>query len=210
MNLSYRTLKEQLSAALQDELPAHTAHKKIMQNRPTIHEIGEQLSTAKQSAVLCLFYQVKGEWKIVYIKRPEYEGVHSAQIGLPGGKKEASDIDHCATALREANEELNIQAKDVSLLGKLSPLYVPPSNFLIHPFIGIQLQRPNFILEKREVSGIIEIPLIHLLDERNLKTIEVSSSKFRFNTKGFEYKGEFIWGATAMISMEFVQLLKSI
>jgi len=210
LNLSYKALKDGLSKSLQEKLPAHSAHQKIMKNRPTIEELGKQMLGAKQSAVLCLMYQDEGEWKIVYIKRPKYEGVHSAQIGFPGGKREDSDRDYFETALREANEELNIQNDDVSILGKLSPLYVPPSNFLIQPIVGLQAHRPDFILEEREVSGIIEMPLTHLLSERHLKTRPVSSSLYSIKTKGFEYKNEFIWGATAMISMEFVQLIKRI
>lgn len=208
--MNYDILNKALSDRLKNPLPAHLAHQLIMKGRSPIDSLGDVIHNAKQSAVLCLVYPADEEWKIVYIQRPKYEGVHSAQIGFPGGKKEEGDINYRETALREANEELNIHPRDVEVLGGLSPLYVPPSNFLIHPFLAIQAHRPDFIMEEREVSGIIELPLKHLLDKNNLLPKEILVRNHLFVTNGFQYKEHFIWGATAMISMEIVQLLKEL
>jgi hypothetical protein len=81
-----------------------------------------------------------GVIRTVLMKRSDYDGTHSGQISFPGGKVEDVDVDIVATALREAEEEVNIKPSEVRVIGQLTELYISPSNFLVHPILGILRQ----------------------------------------------------------------------
>ena len=200
---------ERLKNRLLEKLPAHESHSKVMQHRKSLDQLGELPQGARRSAVLILLYPTNEELHTVFILRQSYKGVHSGQIGLPGGKVEPEDISLRDTALREANEELNIQREELELLGELSPLYVPPSNFVIHPFVAFQQNRPEFVPQEREVAAIIEYPIKELLGEEKLidTTVEVINGKLK--VKGFNLQEKILWGATAMIIQELIDVLES-
>lgn len=181
-----------------------------MSHRRALDKLGDIPKTAKQSAVLILVYPKAQQLHTVFILRSAYEGVHSSQIGFPGGKAEEYDRDLKATALREANEELNIQPDQLEVLGSLSPLYVPPSNFVINPFIAVQDHLPRFIPDKREVEKTIETPLLDLVGEDKLLSVKVNVQNGQLETKGFEVENKVIWGATAMIVKEFAEVLERV
>ena len=113
---------------------------------------------AKQSAVLVLLYPKEGETHFVLIERNTYEGVHSGQIGLPGGRVEPGDGSFEATALRETQEELGVNPKAVTMVRALSDVYIPPSNFLVYPFVGYMDTTPVFNPDSREVYEVVEVP----------------------------------------------------
>lgn len=202
---------EELRQRLQGELPAHEAHRKVMSHRPSIKELDTHISNARQSAILILLYPHLDELHTVFIQRTNYKGVHSGQIAFPGGKKEPEDIDLEMTALREAEEEVAVRATEVVTLGKISPIYVPPSNFLINPFIGFQHQRPIFKAQPTEVADIIEAPLQSLMGENRLidHSVKIGVGQ-NLKVKGFPLKDQIIWGATAMILKEFVELIEEL
>ncbi len=114
---------------------------------------------AKKAAVLILFFpDAKGITNFVLIERVVYSGVHSGQISFPGGKRDLGDNTFWDTALREAQEEVGIAYSDVEKIKELSRFYIPPSNFIVHPFVGFVRSRPTFVKEIKEVEKIIEAP----------------------------------------------------
>jgi 8-oxo-dGTP pyrophosphatase MutT (NUDIX family) len=156
---------------------------------------------------LLLLYPDSATTRVVFIKRNEYTGPHSAQISFPGGMKEAADADLAATALRETEEEVGVPADEMELLGRLTPLQIPVSNICVHPFVGWLGHTPVFRPDRSEVQYLICPAIAHLLDKRNHK-------KGRFNRKGAEIitpyidiDGEMLWGATAMMFSEFMAIL---
>lgn len=163
---------------------------------------------ARWGSVLILLYEDDGTIKFPLILRADYDGVHSGQIALPGGKYESPDLDLQATALRESQEEIGIRQSDVSIIGKLTELYIPPSNFLVHPYIGTISYKPMFIPDTSEVARIIELDLDTLMDENNLGDKEIKlSSGLTIRTPVFHFQEETVWGATAMMLSEFKSVL---
>ena len=168
-------------------------------------------SDAVQSSVLILLYPFNGKIRLVLMLRPEYAGIHSGQISLPGGKFEDSDDSLIYTALREAQEEIGIDPIRVQIIGQLTEMYIPPSNFMVTPVVGYQTSQPEFKADPKEVARIIEINLDELLDNKNIRMKKI---KFRL---GFSMKvpsyfidSNIIWGATAMILSEFRELAAEI
>ena len=150
-----------ISAIVDLDLPATTAHIKMAPlERIAILEMGyENTNNAKEAAVMMLFYPKKGVTHLLLIIRNEYPGVHSSQIAFPGGKVENTDFDLKETALRETYEEIGIHADKINVIRDFSSIYIPPSNFLVFPFLGIASTELTFTLQKEEVAGIIELPL---------------------------------------------------
>jgi 8-oxo-dGTP pyrophosphatase MutT (NUDIX family) len=188
-------------------LPSTKAHQKMLPPKRKIHPQNRLISPLK-SAVLILIYKRNNEILIPFIIRKSFPvNVHSGQIAFPGGKKEEKDKDMQATALREAEEEIGIKTNTVNIICKISDLYIPPSNFLVSPFIGITYDIPNFIAQKSEVDDIIEIPLHFFLQENIIQYRNIGDNK---NIPCFIYQQHIIWGATAMMMNEFIYLLKEI
>ena len=165
---------------------------------------------ARMGAVLILLYEDEGALMTCLIERTQYDGVHSGQIAFPGGKNEPGET-YAQTALREAGEETGIRSEDVSLLGQLTELYIPPSNFLVHPFVGSIGYRPSFYPQATEVSEVIEIKIDDLADasRRGEKKITLSNGNI-IQTPFFGAKGKTVWGATAMILSEFLEVFNTL
>jgi len=163
------------------------------------------------AAVLALLYPCAGDWLIVYIERPSGDSRdrHQGQIAFPGGQQDQSDRDLAQTALREAHEEIGIPPEAVRLLGALTPLYIPVSNFHVFPFLGITNLKPEFIPQVSEVSGILEISLQQLLDPslQTKTTIRYRPGLHIDDVPCFRFGEKVIWGATAMITSELNELL---
>ena len=166
----------------------------------------------KISSVLVLFYPFNARIKLLLMLRPPYRGAHGGQVSFPGGKFEEGDITLERTALREAYEEVGFDPSRVNIIGRLTELYIPPSNFLVHPFVGYCTARPSFTINKREVEKLLEVEVQELLDETivKTKTVEQSSTGIKFETPSFDLHGETVWGATAMILSELKEILKEI
>lgn len=164
--------------------------------------------TARQGAVLILLYEEDDKIFFPLIERPEYDGVHSGQIALPGGQFDLSDITYSNTALREAQEEIGVLKRDIDVLGELTELYIPPSNFLVHPFIGVMPYKPLFIPDQKEVHSILEVDLETIMDESRVmeKDIKVSSG-ITIRSPYIEIEGKTVWGATAMMLSELKSVL---
>ena len=136
---------------------------------------------------------------------------HSGQISFPGGKHEASDPNYEFTALRETEEEFGVSADQIEILGKLTNLPVPASNFLIHPYVGYCKTMPNFTPDASEVAAILQTSISHLLDPATLKIKDWSnpSGWSIKNVPYFDVKDNVVWGATAMVLSEFLEIVTS-
>ncbi|MBN2639191.1 MAG: CoA pyrophosphatase [Bacteroidales bacterium] len=212
MENKLKSFINQFSKILSEPLPGLNAQSlMIPPTRRKQIEAFENVNDAKLSAVLVLFYETEEDIRFVLIRRAKYEGVHSGQIALPGGQFEDSDNNLTETALREAEEEIGIDAKKVKLLGALSPLYIPPSHFKVFPYVGCYPEKPDFKVDGTETTEIIEISLSDFYNPEFQTEKEV---KTRNGTKVtvpcFYLKENIVWGATAMILGEMFYLLKQI
>lgn len=200
-----------LSAAIAKGLPGAVAHNGMAPaNRNQLVKNSKGPEFARKSSVLIiLFPDEKGEINTAFIKRVEYDGVHSGQVAFPGGRFEETDIDLIATALREAEEEVGVNAASVTVIGKLSDLFVPPSNFIISPIVAKCLSRPEFIPDGTEVAEVFTVPLKHFLNPQFTGEYDVTyKSGEVIRIPGYYFNQYLIWGATAMILNELLQLAK--
>lgn len=200
---------ERLRVRLQQPLPGRSA-----QERMTGRVVSMPLKVpdnAKPSAVLCLLFPQNDELYLLLMKRREDNTAHSGQVSFPGGRYDTTDADLKATALREAHEEIGILSSEVDILGALTPLYIPVSNYNVYPYVGYAKQKPEYNLSHNEVSYTIEVPLSSLLHtERKVKTDVISPALPGVIRNVNAYKledGTVIWGATAMIISELEAVL---
>lgn len=171
----------------------------------------EEKKPRKAAVLALLFPDANNNMHMVFMLRKTYAGVHSNQIGFPGGKLEPADESLKGTALRETHEEIGVHANDITVLKKLTEVYIPPSNFLVAPFLGIVSQRPDYELEEKEVERIIEIPLKQVLSDDFVSTkIITTSYATDLEVPVFQFEEEVIWGATAMMLSEIKDLLLSV
>ncbi|MFZ4564079.1 MAG: NUDIX hydrolase [Bacteroidales bacterium] len=164
---------------------------------------------AIQSSVLILFYPIEDGIGLVLMLRPEYKGIHSGQISLPGGKYEEDDESLIFTALREAKEEIGVDPTQIQIIGQLTEMYIPPSNFMVTPVVGYQATKPVFMADPKEVARVVEIDIKDLLDSKNFQ-MKKMKLRLGFNLKVPSYviDGNIIWGATAMILSELVEIIR--
>ena len=163
---------------------------------------------ARIAAVLILFYPVDGSIHTVLMQRPDYDGVHGGQISFPGGKKEPGDKDVIQTALREANEETGIDPEKVSIIGSLTPLFIPVSNMIVTPVTAWMDKKPLFNWQSDEVVFLIDADLKRLLDPSIVKTKPFYIRGEMLDVKYFDYEDHTIWGATAMILHELLIIIR--
>lgn len=167
----------------------------------------------KKASVLILLFQKKDTWYTVLMKRTSRfkNDKHKGQISFPGGQAEPFDVDKAATALRETEEEIGVPASDITILGGLTDLYIPVSNFLVNPYVGYYEGEPDFRPEKNEVAEIIQVPLSELLNDsiRKIKDLDLPNGFTLENVPYFDIENHVVWGATSMILSEFIHVLKA-
>jgi 8-oxo-dGTP pyrophosphatase MutT (NUDIX family) len=164
----------------------------------------------KLAAVLALLYhEPDGGLYFPLMRRNEYPGVHSGQISLPGGKREGAETFE-QTATRETEEELGIHARDVQIIGAMTPLYVPPSNFEIHPLVGYLPYRPAWKPDAHEVAEVLEVPLAVLLDDAAKGNETLDRSGLSFHIRYYHITGHKVWGATAIMLSELEMRLRGV
>ena len=166
----------------------------------------------KKAGVVALFYPDESQLtNLLLILRNTYPGVHSNQIGFPGGKAEKKDKDLLETALRETHEEVGVKPGDIQIIRSLSEIYIPPSNFEVRPYIGLYDKREDFIKQEDEVEELVEVPLLDFMDDSKMITqILKTSYADNIEVPAFKLKGYTVWGATAMMLSEIKELFKQV
>lgn len=201
-------LVQRLSILLQQPLPGEAAHSKLAPYRKNFTPKGVE---PKHSAVMALFYLKDEKWHLALTKRNEYSGTHSAQVSFPGGKKDEIDSDLIFTAIRETKEEIGVQIEKNQIIGLISSVYIPPSNFLVQPVLAWSPVLPQFELNTREVNYIIEISIDQLKDPASLSHEKIKmSTGLTMTVPCFKIENEIIWGATAVILSEIKELFEKI
>lgn len=158
---------------------------------------------------MALLFLDEEQLKTVFIRRSSDNKVHSGQISFPGGKAEPEDKSLEETALRECEEEIGVPAQKIQIIGKLSPLFIPRSNFLVHPFVGFIDEKPVYSPDSKEVEYIIETNIFeHDPDLPDSTTLELISG-FNLDVLGYNLDNDFLWGATGMIFTELLLQLKT-
>lgn len=190
-------------------LPGHISHEKMLPRGRNLNIDPVKYTSLKLSSVLVLLFEENDEISVILTQRQEYKGIHSGQIAFPGGKSEQSDSDRIFTALREANEEIGINMKDVSVISTLTELYIPPSNFLVLPVLGVSKSSLDLKLDDREVKEVFSISLEKLSDPKILEIREFKVKDFyTIQAPAYVVDDKIIWGATAMILTELLDLYK--
>jgi 8-oxo-dGTP pyrophosphatase MutT (NUDIX family) len=194
------------------ELPAETAHAKMapLERIQALKNLDINAKNPRIAAVMMLFYPKNEKTHLILIVRNAYNGVHSSQIAFPGGKYEITDRDYQETALRETSEEIGVLPEKIEIIKHFTPMYIPPSNFLVHPYLGIAKEELSFYPDAREVASIIELPLsVFLDDEIMIETTLSTSYGNDILVPAFYIQNHIVWGATAMILSELRDVLKT-
>lgn len=188
-------------------LPGRRAQRELEPELCYGRHFGPPTRRAREAAVIVLLYPHAGEWYFPLTVRPGTLPAHAGQISLPGGATDPGESSS-QTALRELEEELGVPSRQVTLLGRLSPIYVFVSEYLVTPWVAAMELRPWFRPNSEEVSELLEVPLARLLDPahrgrhtRRQRGIELSAPHFVWGTHR-------IWGATSMILNELASLMR--
>lgn len=199
-----------LKARMAEGLPGMEGQNIMAPRTPESYRIAPP--NAIPAAVLILLYPKNHNWHIALIKRKNIKGdKHAGQVSLPGGRKDKNDIDDMQCALRETEEEIGIPRENISILGQLTDFYVFASNHIVYPFIGYTLSDQAFVPEEAEVDRIIEAPLSAIMssDNHKIKDVNIRGMTLK-DVPYFDIDNEIVWGATAMILSEFVELVKQL
>jgi len=191
------------------DLPGPRAHKKMF-IKTKINRIDDySKNKIRAAAVLILLYPYKKDWYFFLTRRSNSVGHHKGQISLPGGVVEKNES-YQYTSIRETHEEIGISMNEINIIGNLSSLHVPVSNFQIFPFIGYLDRKPDTTLNLNEVKEIFSVPINQLISDKSLKTQEKLFSNEFLTVPYFSLCNEMVWGATSAILSEFKSTIKDI
>ncbi len=195
---------EKIKYILSHPLPGEEAHEKIMSyNRAQAVDARMMEPHPKESAVMMLLFPYREELCTLFIVRPENQGVHSGQMSFPGGKKEHGES-MLETALRETEEEIGLASNQIEIIGELTEIYIPPSHFLVQPYIGVLSELPELTPSPDEVSKILIEPVSNLMTAPTILKKKIFIPKFErtLEVPYFDVQGHTLWGATAMMVYE--------
>lgn len=209
MNLHPEILLQQLKKQLKNQLPGSISHVKMLPPGRVLALPANQINY-HDSAVLILLFPFQDQIQFCLIRRPATMKNHAGQIAFPGGKREKEDINLIQTALREAHEEIGLDRDAVEVLGLLSTVYVQISDFLITPVVGWYAGFPDVQIDSSEVDEAIFVSLEDIANHENRREREMETRTGRIFVPGYEIDGCFIWGATAMMLAELVDIYTEI
>lgn len=203
-------LSQKLLQATSPLLPGQDAqYRAVPPDRPRTDpaEAASREDTRK-AGVMALLHPIGEVTHVALIRRNEYPGVHSGQISFPGGKSEPDDTDLLHTAQRETEEEVGVSPGDYRIWVPLTEVYIPPSRFLVQPYVGIAGHELSFTREEREVVEVFHVPLHRFLDREALHIRKISVGNFKMDIPAYDFEGHIIWGATAMMLSELATLVE--
>jgi 8-oxo-dGTP pyrophosphatase MutT (NUDIX family) len=176
-----------------------------------IRNIDHSKFNPRKAAVMMLLYPRNDKANMVLILRNSYKGVHSSQIAFPGGKIEDDDPSPEHAALRETHEEIGIAPNQITVVRAFTEIFIPPSNFMVFPFLGYSTEELIFNPDPSEVAGIIEFPIADFIDESTVvNNVMQTSYSESIAVPAFKVGDHIVWGATAMILSELKQVLKTV
>lgn len=209
------TFINQLRELLQLPLPHHDIRKEgldpvmldfILKSKKAA-EVKMKERPPRPCGVLVMLYQKAAEWHTALIVRPQKSRIHPGQLAFPGGKKEEQDADLQATAIREAREEVGVAVTDQQILGKLSTVYIPPSNTLVTPYVAYLTTPPTFKIQPTEVDVVLEPALKDLAHPDNVREKKVvMATGDTFPLPAFQIGDYLVWGGTARMIGELNKL----
>ncbi len=202
--------RKRLRQSINDGLPGWQSHLKMS---TIVHQQAriKPSTNTRKAAVLILLFPSQQEWWLPLILRPTYEGVHSGQMALPGGKVEPEDQNIFDTALRETYEEIGVKVSREQVIGTLSDLYIPPSNITVSPVLAVIDHQPQYYPDPTEVAGITEVTLSSLQQAENYLQKDVTTFNGAvLKAPAFYIQGKIIWGATAMMLSELLDIIQEI
>jgi len=202
---------DMIEAQLQKPLPGVKAQLRMAPRPGSLKSPAPESKPRKSGVLVLLFPSVEtGELCFVLTRRTENVADHKGQISLPGGAVDPHDHSIADTALREACEEVGVRIDTMRILGPLTPIYMPPSDFCVQPYVACMFQSPQFLPQPEEVAEIIEVPLRYLLDERNVVIEEWPLDHEIKQVPYFNVHGHKVWGATAVVLSEFAAILENL
>ena len=202
-----RAILERVESGLRAPLPGIPAQLLMAPDpRPGQKAYFEVEGTALKAGVLLLLYEEGGELRLLLTRRTERVLHHRGQISFPGGEQHPGESVE-ATALRETEEELGLDLGAVRILGRLTPLYIPSSNYCMYPTVAYLPGAPVFKPQADEVAETIEVPVAHLIEPKNRGRTEWTIGARKVDVPFYEFLGHKIWGATAMVLAEFLAVL---
>lgn len=211
--MNFEFFSKNIPKILKEDLPSISAQTKMAPNDRVaiLNDRNYQDNNPKKAAIMMLFYPKNTVTHLVLIVKNSYPGVHSSQIAFPGGKVENFDVNLEETALRETHEEIGIPPNKIKVIRPFTEIYIPPSNFLVYPFLAYSNHELDFTLQKEEVAAIIELPITKFMDDSIIvsKLMNTSYSK-NIEVPCFKVDDYYIWGATAMMMSELKEMLKKV
>jgi 8-oxo-dGTP pyrophosphatase MutT (NUDIX family) len=202
-------LPQRLAARLAQPLPGRWAQARFEPELSFGRHYAPPPPDARAAAVLAVLVPHEGRWQIPLMVRPQTLTDHAGQISLPGGTIDPGETSQEA-ALREFEEELGVDRREVELLGCLSPLYLFVSNFQVVPCVGVMRRRPRLAPNPHEVAELLEVPVDHLLDAANCGQHSRQFNGLHFSAPHIAFGQHRIWGATGMILGELIELLRDV
>lgn len=205
-------IRQLFKGIIKNQLPGEEAHLMMLPKGREISSVSRrQAITPKQASVAVhLFFTNPENPHLILIKRSIYDGAHSGQIAFPGGKIDEKDTDLIHTALRESQEEIGLSANEENLIGALSPVYIPISNFDVHPFLFLHFNSVALLADNREVSEILSVPLSEIIEDKNIhkRLMTLKDTNETIDVTGFLLQENWVWGASALILNEVKEVLK--
>jgi len=206
-NIIFYKFIENLRIKLNEELPGKNAQNKMAPAFRVPPDFIKKNQTPRKSAVLIIFYPKNEEVNIIFIKRIEDGKAHSGQVAFPGGKFEESDISLLNTSIRETFEEIGVKIDVNSIIGKLTPIYIPVSNYDVTPYIAFLNSEPEYIISNDEVQRVVTVNINNLLNTNNLATATLDRGSYLVEAPFYRIDDDMIWGATAMILSELNEII---
>jgi len=194
---------------LKNPLPGRSfQYKMAPDDRDRQYEKNTQKKNPKQAGVMLLLFPSSGRLSTVFVKRTVYTGAHSGQISFPGGTYSSKDSSLLQTAVRETQEELGIELTNMVKLGALTPLFISVSNFMVYPYVGFINETPVFKVQPSEVQYAFIEGLSTFQDKKIRNCFELKRENYSLTAPCYFVHKEKIWGATAMILSEFLEILQ--